>query len=401
MNVSTTKRIFLSSPHMGGDELTHVQFAFQENYIAPLGRNVDRFEEELRDYLSISGALTTASGTAALHLGLRMLNVTNDDLVLCQSFTFVATVNPILYQWAHPVFIDSEAETWNMDPEQLERAIKACLAGKLYEHSGLGFFKNRAPQLPKAIVPVHLYGMPAKMDEIMEVANRYGIPVLEDAAEALGSEIRGKKCGTYGEMGVFSFNGNKIITTSGGGALVSKDLRYIENGLFLSSQAKEPEIHYEHSMLGYNYRFSNVLAGIGIGQMQMLDSFVEMRRQNFRWYQEGLADLPGIHFPIEPKGYFSNRWLTTLVFDREWYPSLRIPDLVAYFSEQNIECRPLWKPIHLQPLYKDYPYFGDRYSEQLFAAGICLPSGSNLSKEDVDLVIYYIRNYLSKCRLEQ
>ncbi|WP_375585645.1 DegT/DnrJ/EryC1/StrS family aminotransferase [Cyclobacterium xiamenense] len=397
MNVSTkTKRIFLSSPHMGGTEMKHVQNAFSENYIAPLGTNVDRFEGKLRQYLSISGALTTASGTAALHLGLRMLGVANDDLVLCQSFTFVATVNPILYQWAHPVFIDSERDTWNMDPDQLERAIKACLDGTLHEFSGLGFFKNRPPQLPKAIVPVHLYGMPAKMDRIMDIADRYGIPVLEDAAEALGSEVRGRKCGTFGEMGIFSFNGNKIITTSGGGALVSGDPRHIENGLFLSSQARDPEIHYEHSMLGYNYRFSNVLAGIGIGQMEMLDRFIAKRRNNFFRYRRELEDLPGIFFPMEPEGYFSNRWLTTLVFDANWYPTLRIPDLVAYFSEHNIECRPLWKPIHLQPLYRDYPYFGDGFGEFLFGHGICLPSGSNLSREDIALVILLLRDFLAK-----
>ncbi|WP_154855479.1 DegT/DnrJ/EryC1/StrS family aminotransferase [Cyclobacterium xiamenense] len=398
MNVSVkSKRIFLSSPHMGGTEMQHVQNAFSENYIAPLGTNVDRFEGKLRDYLSVSGALTTASGTAGLHLGLRLLGVSSNDLVLCQSFTFVATVNPILYQWAHPVFIDSESDTWNMDPDQLERAIKACLAGTLHEYSGLDFFKNRPPQLPKAIVPVHLYGMPANMDRILDIADRYGIPVLEDAAEALGSGIRGRMCGTFGEMGVFSFNGNKIITTSAGGALVSADPSHIENGLFLSSQARDPEIHYQHSMLGYNYRFSNVLAGIGVGQMEVLDEFIEKRRQNFDRYRDGLEGLPGIRFPMEPEGFFSNRWLTTLTFNRERYPTLRIPDLVAYFSEHNIECRPLWKPIHMQPLYHQYPFFGDGFSEHLFDSGICLPSGSNLSTDDVDLVICLLRQYLSAC----
>lgn len=363
------KKIWLSSPHMGGKEPDYVKDAFETNWIAPLGPNVDGFERELAVYLGIKHAAALNSGTAAIHLALIIAGVIHGDEVLCQSFTFSATVNPIVYQGAIPIFIDSEASTWNISPELLEKAIK--------ERLSMG-------KKPKVCLVVHLYGMPAQIEEIQRICKKYEIILIEDAAEALGSSINGQKVGTFGDFGVFSFNGNKIITTSGGGVLVSNNLDAINKARYLATQARDEAPHYQHSEIGYNYRMSNVSAGIGRGQLEVLDQWIEKRRNNFVQYSKTLKGS----FQIEPEGYFSNRWLSTVVFDSyERRELIRIGLL-----EHNIESRPLWKPMHLQPIFAQYPVYNNGISEGLFQNGLCLPSGSNLKKEEIERVIDLVKS---------
>lgn len=361
-------KIWLSSPHMGGTELKYIHQAFEENWVAPLGPNVNEFEEDLKKYLNDDvevGALS--AGTAALHLALIILGVKRDDEVICQTFTFSASANPIAYQGATPIFIDSESETWNMCPLALEEAIIDRVA------------KGKKP---KAIVVVHLYGMPAKMDEILAISKKYEIPVIEDAAEALGSTYKNKNCGTFGEMAILSFNGNKIITTSGGGALVCKSKEQKDKSVFLSTQARDDAPHYQHSEIGYNYRMSNVSAGIGRGQMEVLDQRVAARRKNNQFYQNLFKDFDGVGVFAEPDAnYFSNHWLSAITIDSAKTGFTR-EDLRMKFLEENIESRPLWKPMHLQPVFENTPYYGKKVAEELFDNGLCLPSGSNLSDED-------------------
>ena len=365
------EKIWLSSPHMGGKERGYVNEAFDTNWIAPLGPHVDGFEKELGEYTGTKAVAALSSGTAAIHLALILLDVKAGDEVICQSFTFSASANPIVYQGAIPVFVDSEKETWNMSPEHLRAAITARIA------------KGKKP---KAIIPVHLYGMPSKMKEIMAIAHEFEIPVIEDAAEALGSEINGKACGSFGEMGILSFNGNKIITTSGGGALISAKEEYIIRARFLATQARDAGPHYQHSVIGYNYRMSNVCAGIGRGQLEVLPDRVKQRRANFSFYENELKNINGISFLPEPDGYFSNRWLTTIIVDPELTGGKTREDIRLFLEKQNIESRPLWKPMHQQPVFRDYPSYGDGTAEKLFENGLCLPSGSNLAAEDLSRV---------------
>jgi dTDP-4-amino-4,6-dideoxygalactose transaminase len=364
-------KIWMSSPHMGGNERQYVNDAFDTNWIAPLGPNVNGFEHDLELFLNDDCHVAAlSSGTAGLHLGLVLLGVKAGDEVICQTMTFSATANPIAYMGAKPVFVDSEKETWNMSPTLLEEAIKDRIAeGKT----------------PKAIIPVHLYGMPARMQEIMDVANHYKIPVLEDAAEALGSSINGRKCGTFGEIGVLSFNGNKIITTSGGGALVSHDASVVSDARFLATQARDEAPHYQHSKIGYNYRMSNLCAGVGRGQMEVLAKRIEQRRSIFNRYYERLAGKKGIRFLSEPDGYFSNRWLSTILIEPAEAGFTR-EDLRLALEKENIESRPLWKPMHMQPVFEGCAYYGDGTSEGLFQNGLCLPSGSNLTDEDLERI---------------
>lgn len=362
-------KIWLSSPHMGGKEQAFVQEAFDTNWVAPLGPNVNGLEADIAAYLGNDVSVAAlSSGTAALHLGLILLGVQPGDEVICQSMTFSASANPIKYLGATPVFVDSEPDTWNMSPYWLEEAIKDRLA------------KGKKP---KAIIPVHLYGMPVNMPAVMEIAHRYEIPVLEDAAEALGSSIDGRRCGTFGDIAILSFNGNKIITTSGGGALVSANKEYVEKATFLATQARDAAPHYQHSHVGYNYRMSNICAGIGRGQMEVLPQRVAERRKVCSFYQQYFADKKGIKMVAEPKGYFSNRWLSAILIDQELTNGLNRELLWMAFDKENIESRPLWKPMHLQPVFADAPFYGDGTSEKLFAHGLCLPSGSNLTEEEM------------------
>lgn len=365
-------KIWLSSPHMGNKELEYVQEAFKTNWIAPLGPHVDGFERDLAAYTGAGHVAALSSGTAALHLALILLGVGKGDEVICQSLTFAASANPIVYQGAAPVFVDSEEDTWGMDPELLEEAIKDRIAhGKK----------------PKAIIPVHLYGMPVKIDEITAIAAAYDIPVAEDAAEALGAAFQGKACGTFGRLGILSFNGNKIITTSGGGALTGNDEELIKKARFLATQAKDAAPHYQHSEIGYNYRMSNVCAGIGRGQMEVLNERVAQRRANFDYYLSQLGDLPGITFVMEPEGFYSNRWLTTILVNPAESNGITREDLRIALEKENIESRPLWKPMHLQPVFEAAPAYVNGTSERLFDQGLCLPSGSNLTQNDLDRVI--------------
>ena len=375
------EKIWLSSPHMGGNERKFVTEAFDSNWVAPLGPNVNGFEKDIAAFLGNDMKVPALSaGTAAIHLALILLDVKAGDEVICQSMTFSASANPIAYLGATPVFIDSETETWNMDPQFLEEAIK----------SGIARGKK-----PKAIIPVHLYGMPAKMPEIQAIAEKYEIPIIEDAAEALGSTINGRKCGTFGELGILSFNGNKIITTSGGGALVSSNEDHIKQATFLATQARDEAPHYQHSHIGYNYRLSNISAGIGRGQMEVLPDRIVQRRNNFNFYETAIGDLTGVSFLNEPEGYFSNRWLTTILVDDSKTGGITREDVRLALEKENIESRPLWKPMHLQPVFKDAPYFGTKVSENLFNNGLCLPSGSNLAIDDLNRTITIIKTVLS------
>lgn len=373
-------KIWLSSPHMGGTEQQYVQEAFDTNWVAPLGPNVNGFEQDIADYLKTGHVAALSSGTAALHLALIILGIEPGDEVICQSMTFSASANPIAYQKAVPVFVDSEADTWNMSPELLEEAIKDRI---------------KKGKTPKAIIPVHLYGMPAKMDEIIAIAQRYNIPVIEDAAEALGSTYKGKMCGTFGEMGVLSFNGNKIITTSGGGALVTNNEAAKQKAVFLSTQARDAAPHYQHSHIGYNYRMSNIVAGIGRGQMEVLPLRVEQRRKVFEKYKTALGTIPGVSFVEEPQGFYSNRWLTTVLIDPKETNGVTRETIRLALDADNIESRPLWKPMHMQPVFSDAPFYGNGLSEQLFENGLCLPSGSNLTDEEFERVISVIKAQLS------
>lgn len=361
-------KIWLSSPHMGGNEQTYINEAFAENWVAPLGPNVNQFESDLKNYLSPKVEVAAlSSGTAALHLALIILGVQAGDEVLCQSMTFSASANPIVYQGATPIFVDSEPQTWNICPKALEAAIQDRIA------------KGKKP---KAIIVVHLYGMPAQMDALKTIAETYQIPIIEDAAEALGSTYKGQKCGTFGEMGILSFNGNKIITTSGGGALVCQSQAQKDKAVFLSTQARDNAPHYQHSEIGYNYRMSNICAGIGCGQMEVLDQRVAQRRANHEFYKSLFSDIEGVTVFSEPSAdYFSNHWLSAILIDPEKAGFTR-EDLRLRFLEDNIESRPLWKPMHLQPVFANAPYYGGKVAKNLFNNGLCLPSGSNLTDQD-------------------
>ncbi len=373
------KRIWLSLAEMGGEEQRFIQEAFDTNWVVPLGPNVNGFEADLESYLQIEGKRVVAlsAGTAALHLGLVMLGVGRGDEVICQSFTFSASANPIVYQGASPIFVDSEPDTWNMDPKALEAAIKDRIA--------------KTGRKPKAIIPVHLYGMPAKMDEIMAIAQKYDIPVLEDAAEAIGSTYKGRRCGSFGAYGALSFNGNKMITTSGGGALVCPDGVAAKWVMFYATQARDEAPHYQHSHIGYNYRMSNICAGIGRGQMLVLEHHIAKRKQNHRRYMELLADVEGISVLDNPSSDFdSNFWLTCIVVDPDEAGFSREEVRLALEAE-NIESRPLWKPMHLQPVFSQCPFYGDGTSEALFNDGLCLPSGSLLEEEDLERVCRVIK----------
>jgi len=369
-------KIWLSSPHLSGHEQKYVKEAFDSNWIAPLGPNVDGFEQDLCNYVGIKDAAALSSGTAALHLALVMLGVGRDDVVMCQSLTFAATANPIVYQGATPIFIDSELDTWNMCPEALETAIKGERAKG----------KNI-----KAVIAVHLYGMPAKINDIAKICGCYEIPLIEDAAEALGATFKGQKMGSFGLLNILSFNGNKIITTSGGGALLSNNEALIKKSRFLATQARDDAPHYQHSEIGYNYRISNVCAGIGRGQMEVIDERVRQRRSNFDFYQKELSDIGGFTFQPELKGSFSNRWLSCLTIDAAKTGGKTREDIRLHLATQNIEARPLWKPMHLQPVFCDAPYYGQNVAEKLFGNGLCLPSGSNLTVEELQRVAQSIK----------
>ena len=366
-------KIWLSSPHMGGREKNYVNEAFETNWVAPLGPNVNGFEHDISTYLAEYNKIHTAaltSGTAALHLALRILNVGKDDVVMVQSFTFCGTTNPVSYLGTEIVFIDSETDTWNMCPIALKEALEE--------------FKDKSV---KAIMPVHLYGMPAKMDEIQQLADLYNVPIIEDAAEALGSRFKNQKCGTFGLMAALSFNGNKIISTSGGGALVSKHKQYIDQARFLATQARDEAPHYQHSQIGYNYRMSNIVAGIGRGQMEVLDERISQRRANFKRYNTFFAGVDGIGFQTEPDtDYFSNYWLTAIRIDPVKTGGICREDVRLALDAENIESRPLWKPMHMQPVYEGTKFFGTGVCEELFENGLCLPSGSNLTNVEFDRI---------------
>ena len=364
-----SKHILLSPPHMGGTELTYIAQAFQDNWIAPAGPHIDLFENRLVDFLNQkSQVVALNSGTAAIHLGLQLLGVQKGDVVLCQSLTFIASVNPVLYLGATPVFIGSEKETWNLCPIALEEAILNQL--------------NKGIQ-PKAIVVVHLYGMPAKMNEIITISKKYNIPILEDAAEALGSSYTNQPCGTFGDFGVFSFNGNKVITTSGGGALLCHSEAVKKKAVFLATQAKEDAVYYEHTQVGYNYRMSNISASIGLGQLEVLSEHIQHRKQNHHFYKQLFENLSQVTIHQEPsENFISNHWLTVIqLASFEQREALRL-----HLEKYNIESRPVWKPMHLQPLFQDNLYFGDDLADKLFDNGLCLPSGSNLSEEDKNCI---------------
>ena len=377
----TDSKIWLSSPHMGRTEQKYVQEAFDTNWIAPLGPNVTGFENDLARFLkSEVHVAALSSGTAAIHLGLILLGVKAGDEVICQSFTFSASANPIVYLGATPIFIDSELETWNMCPVALEEAIVDRISeGKK----------------PKAIIPVHLYGMPFKVDEIRAVANKYEIPILEDSAEALGSTYKGQNCGTFGDIGVLSFNGNKIITTSGGGALVTTDLKIKERTIFLATQARDTAPHYQHSAIGYNYRLSNVSAGIGRGQMEVLENHVNLRRSMHTFYFDFFKDIESVTVFNEPySDYYSNHWLSCILIDSVKLGKTR-EDLQLQLEAVNIESRPLWKPMHMQPIFEDYPFYGTKVAEELFEKGLCLPSGSNLSENDKNRISEALKRFFN------
>jgi dTDP-4-amino-4,6-dideoxygalactose transaminase len=373
-------KIWLSSPHMGGGEQKYVQEAFDTNWVAPLGPNVNGFEEDIKKYIGVTKEVAAlSSGTAAIHLALILSGVKTNDEVLCQSFTFSASANPIAYQGATPVFVDSESTTWNMCPLALEEAIIDRIA------------KGKKP---KAILVVHLYGMPAKIDEILAISKKYEIALIEDAAEALGATYNGQNCGTFGDFGILSFNGNKIITTSGGGALVCKNEADKQKAIFLATQARDNAPHYQHSEIGYNYRMSNILAGIGRGQMEVLDKHIGYRRNNNQFYQDLFKEVDGITFFKEPtKDYFSNHWLSCIVIDEDITGFSR-EDLRLHLEKNTIESRPLWKPMHLQPVFKNAPYYGGKVAENLFEKGLCLPSGSNLTENDLKRIAKSIHNFL-------
>lgn len=370
----SSNKIWLSPPHMGGREQWHINQAFETNWISTVGPQIDAFERSLTDFIGSEYAAVLGSGTAAVHLALRIIGVEKGDSVICQTFTFAGSAYPIAYQGANPIFMDSEKDTWNMNPSLLEDTLT-------------GITKSNQ-RLPKAIIPVHLYGMPAKMAEINSIAEKYGIAVIEDAAEALGSEIEGVPVGNMGAMSILSFNGNKIITTSGGGALLSNNKEYIDKAKFLATQARDPAPHYQHTQIGYNYRMGNINAAIGLGQMEVLQERIKRKREIFDYYLNMLGNVEGIEFNLEPKGYFSNRWLTTILVDSyERKESIRLA-----LERENIESRPLWKPMHLQPVFKDAQYFGGNVAENLFGRGLCLPSGTELNEDDLATIVHLIKS---------
>lgn len=375
-----SSKIWLSSPHMGGGEQKYIKEAFDTNWVAPLGPNVTGFEQDLEDYLKDEVHVAAlSSGTAALHLGLILLGVKPGDGVICQSMTFSASANPIIYQGALPIFIDSEMETWNMCPEALETAIKDQI---------------KKGKKPKAIIAVHLYGMPYKVDEIRSIANQYSIPILEDSAEALGSTYKNKKCGTFGDISVLSFNGNKIITTSGGGAIITRTNALKEKAIFLATQARDAAPHYQHSEIGYNYRMSNICAGIGRGQMEVLDVHVAKRREMHQFYSDIFSNNEAVQvFSEANSNYYSNHWLTAIIIDSKKNNGKNREDLRLFLESKNIESRPLWKPMHLQPVFSTASYYGGKVAEKLFTNGLCLPSGSNLSENEKVRINNAINNF--------
>jgi len=376
-------KIWLSSPHMGGSEQKFVQEAFDTNWIAPLGANVNGFENDLENYLGqgcFVGALS--SGTAGIHLGLILLGVKAGDEVICQSMTFSASANPILYLGATPIFVDSEEETWNICPIALEKAIV-----------------NRIEKgnKPKVIVTVHLYGVPYKIDEVHAIANKYDILILEDSAEAVGSSYKGQKCGTFGEIGVLSFNGNKVITTSGGGAIITKTKEVKDRALFFATQSRDPAVHYQHSEIGYNYRLSNICAGIGRGQMEVLDDHIDLRRKMQAFYVDLFKDIKGVSvYTTASDDYFANYWLSSILIDPKLTNGINRETLRLALEAENIESRPLWKPMHLQPIFEKYPFYGTDVAATLFENGLCLPSGSNLTDDDRNRISVAVKNLFQK-----
>ena len=374
------EKIWLSSPHMGEEELNNVKEAFATNWISPAGPFLQQFEAAIKTRCRVTDAAAIQSGTAGIHLALRLLDLQPGEVVLCQSFTFIASCNPILYERAEPVFIDSEKETWNMCPIALEEAIVH------YTKQG---------KKPKAIIVVHLYGMPANMHAIQAVAEKHQLPIIEDAAEALGATYHGKACGSMGDFGILSFNGNKILTTSGGGALLSNNAKAIAKARFLATQAKDDAPHYQHSEMGFNYRLSNVCAAIGVGQLAVLDQRVAARRSNHAFYEELFKDQAGVSFLKEPDQSFSNRWLTCILIDPEQTGGISRETVRLALEKENIETRPLWKPMHLQPLFKEAAFFGTGVCDQLFDQGLCLPSGSNLTSAQQDRIANQLKSVFS------
>lgn len=374
---TTTKRVFLSPPHMSGLELEMVRDAFQSNWIAPLGPDVDAFEQEVAQLIGVKYAVALSSGTAAIHLALRLLDVSHGDTVICPTLTFAATANPIIYEGGIPIFIDCDRKTWNIDPNLLYEELKSAA---------------RRNKLPRAVITVDLYGQSADYDDICAICAEYDIPVIEDAAEALGATYKGKMVGGFGKFGIFSFNGNKIITTSGGGMLVSKEGGLIERAVFLASQARDPLPYYQHSTIGYNYRLSNILAAVGRAQLRVLPERVAARQRNFKNYVAALSDLPGIDFiPLAEYG-ISNCWLTCITIDPQLFGSTP-EELQMAMEAVNIEPRRTWKPLHLQPVFSSYRVRGGQVSKDIFERGLCLPSGSNLSEEDFDRVVNFLRDW--------
>ena len=378
--MANKEKIWLTPPHISDNEKKYVDEAFSQNWIAPAGPHIDRFEKEISNISNNYNVVALASGTAAIHLALILLGVKKDDIVICSSFTFSASVNPVIYQGAKPVFIDSEIETWNMDPVLLEKAIVDCI---------------ERGKKPKAIILVHLYGFPAKLNEILEVSEKYDIPIVEDAAEAIGSKYNNQPLGTFGEIGIFSFNGNKIITTSSGGALISKNKDYVAKAKFLSTQARDNSPHYEHSEIGFNYRMSNVCAAIGLGQIEVLESRVKKRRKIYNFYRKKLSSIPTVSFLNDIQDFYSNRWLTTILINNN--SEIKREDVRLELLKNNIESRPLWKPMHIQPIFNSYDTFNNGVSEDLFNRGLCLPSGSNMDENDLCRVVEIIKGlYESK-----
>ncbi len=375
-----TKRIYLSPPHMGSEEKKLLIDAFDSNWIAPLGPHVDAFEKEMAQYLGARHAAALSSGTAAVHLALILSNVQQGDDVICQSFTFCGSANPIMYLKANPIFVDSEKDSWNMDPNLLEQAIKE------------GIQKGKKP---KAVIAVHLYGQPAKLDDVLALCRQYEIPFIEDAAEALGSSYRRQKAGTFGDFGILSFNGNKIITTSGGGMLIGKNADAIAKARFLATQARDDAPHYEHSEIGYNYRMSNLLAAVGRGQLRVIEERVRKRREIFAYYRSRLGQIDGVAFQPELSNSFSNRWLTAMTINPKQVGVTR-EDIRLALEKENIESRPLWKPMHLQPVFQGCSAYINGVSESLFKDGLCLPSGTAMTEDDLDRICTIIENEITK-----
>lgn len=375
-----SKRIYLSLSQQSGFEQEYVLKALETNWITSGGPNVDEFENVIQNYYNQEEFVTALnSGTSAIHLALILLGVKSGDEVICQTMTFSASANPILYQGAKPLFVDSEPDTWNICPENLEIAIKERI---------------KKGKKPKAIITVHLYGNPYKVDEIREIADRYNVPIIEDAAEAFGSRYKGKKCGSFGDFGILSFNGNKIITTSSGGALISKKQNLKESAIFYATQSKDNAVHFQHSEIGYNYRMSNICAGIGLGQIKLLDANVKARRENHFFYRDIFQSIENVNlFEVLDESYFSNYWLNTILLEPSLKNKKTKEDLRLVFDKANIETRPLWKPMHLQPVFEKYPYYGSKVAEELFEKGLCLPSGSNLNQEDKNRIKEVIINF--------